>query len=71
MDESPRLVAQFNHAFPFYVYAVFCVALLLVIMFLVPETKGRSLEDIAEFWLARRKKAPPRPLVQPAGARDE
>jgi len=43
-------VAHFNHAFPFYTYAVFCVALALVVWRLVPETKGRSLEDIDRNW---------------------
>jgi SP family xylose:H+ symportor-like MFS transporter len=43
-------VARFNHAFPFYIYAVFCVVLLLVVLFLVPETKGRSLEEIERSW---------------------
>jgi len=43
-------VAHFNHAFPFYVYAVFCVALVLVVWRLVPETKGRSLEEIERSW---------------------
>ncbi len=44
------LVAQFHHAFPFYVYAAFCVVLVLVVRRFVPETKGRSLEEIEQFW---------------------
>ena len=43
-------VAHFNHAFPFYTYAVFCVVLVLVVWRLVPETKGRSLEEIERHW---------------------
>ncbi len=43
-------VQRFNHAFPFYIYAVFCLALVLVVWFLVPETKGRSLEEIEQSW---------------------
>jgi sugar porter (SP) family MFS transporter len=43
-------VAQFNHAFPFYVYAVFCVVLIVVVWLFVPETKGRSLEEIERSW---------------------
>ncbi len=43
-------VAHFNHAFPFYVYAVFCAALVGVVWRLVPETKGRSLEEIERSW---------------------
>ncbi len=43
------LVQKFNHAFPFYVYAAFCVVLLVVLRF-VPETKGRTLEEIEHSW---------------------
>ena len=51
-------VQRFNHAFPFYVYAVFCLALILVLWWLVPETKGRSLEDIEQSWTARKGLTP-------------
>ena len=44
------LVAKFNHAFPFYVYAAFCAVLIVVLLWLVPETKGRSLEEIERSW---------------------
>ncbi len=43
-------VQRFHHAFPFYVYALFCVALIAVLWRLVPETKGRSLEEIERNW---------------------
>ena len=49
MDKNVMLVARFNHAFPFYVYALFCLVLFGV-MFWVPETKGRTLEQIEKFW---------------------
>ncbi len=49
MDKNAFLVANFKHAFPFYVYAFFCLVLFGV-MFLVPETKGRTLEQIEKFW---------------------
>ncbi|MCX6878089.1 MAG: sugar porter family MFS transporter [Verrucomicrobia bacterium] len=49
MDQNVALIAKFNHAFPFYVYAFFCLVLLGV-MFFVPETKGKSLEQIETFW---------------------
>ena len=45
-------VARFNHAFPFYVYAAFCVVLLVVMVRWVPETKGKSLEEIERGWAA-------------------
>ena len=47
-------VAYFNHAFPFYTYTAFCVLLVLLVWRLVPETKGRSLEDIEQHWSDRR-----------------
>jgi MFS family permease len=43
------LVEHFRHAFPFYLYAGFCLVLILV-MRVVPETKGRSLEEIERGW---------------------
>jgi MFS transporter, SP family, xylose:H+ symportor len=51
MDQHPGLVARFNHAFPFYVYSAFCLALIVLVWRWVPETKGRSLEQIEEGWL--------------------
>jgi SP family xylose:H+ symportor-like MFS transporter len=50
MDENPDLIARFNHGFPFYVYAFFCLILLLTVWKAVPETKGHSLEEIEKFW---------------------
>ncbi len=43
-------VRQFNHAFPFYVYAAFCAVLVVVVWKFVPETKGRTLEQIEQEW---------------------
>jgi sugar porter (SP) family MFS transporter len=43
-------VRQLNHAFPFYLYAAFCAVLILVVWRFVPETKGRTLEQIELGW---------------------
>lgn len=51
-------VQRFNHAFPFYIYAVFCLALIVVLWWLVPETKGRSLEEIERGWIAGESRKP-------------
>ena len=50
MDEQPWLVSKFNHSFPFYIYALFCVALVWLVWKKIPETKGRTLEDIEKAW---------------------
>lgn len=50
MDENPALISRFNHGFPFYIYAIFCLALVLLVWKAVPETKGHSLEEIEKFW---------------------
>lgn len=44
------LVKTFNHAFPFYTYAAFCLVLVILVARWVPETKGRSLEEIEHLW---------------------
>ena len=48
--EGSLLVKLFHHAFPFYLYAGFCVVLVLLVWRWVPETKGKSLEEIEHIW---------------------
>jgi sugar porter (SP) family MFS transporter len=43
-------VRHYHHAFPFYVYAAFCVVLVVLVWKGVPETKGRTLEEIEREW---------------------
>ncbi|MHB0957866.1 MAG: sugar porter family MFS transporter [Pirellulaceae bacterium] len=54
MDKNDWLVARFHHAFPFYVYAVFCLVAIVFVLAFVPETKGRTLEEIEQRWIRRR-----------------
>ena len=49
-DPAAWFVQRFHHAFPFYIYAGFCLVLILVLWRLVPETKGRTLEEIQRNW---------------------
>ena len=53
MDESRWLVAKFHHAFPFWVYGGFCAVLLIFVRRFLPETKGKSLEEIEKYWMDR------------------
>jgi MFS transporter, SP family, xylose:H+ symportor len=54
MNEDQYLIARFNHGYPFYLYAAFCGVLLAVVWIYVPETKGRSLEEIEAHWMLER-----------------
>lgn len=50
MDGSPWLVERFHHAFPFWLYGFFCIVSALFVWLAVPETKGRTLEQIEGMW---------------------
>jgi hypothetical protein len=51
LDEDPWLVGLFHHAFPFWLYAFFCAVMVVVVRRAVPETKGKTLEEIEAEWL--------------------
>jgi SP family xylose:H+ symportor-like MFS transporter len=51
MDANPWLLATFHRGFPFWLYGAFCVVLLLCVGAFVPETKGKTLEEIERRWL--------------------
>ena len=51
MDESPWLVDRFHHGFPFWIYAFFCAVTVIFVWFFVPETKGKTLEEIERGWM--------------------
>jgi MFS transporter, SP family, xylose:H+ symportor len=51
MDENKWLIATFRHAFPFWLYGAFCVVAIVFVVAFVPETKGRTLEEIEKSWL--------------------
>jgi len=51
LDKNEWLVAKFRHAFPFWLYGAFCVVAIVVVIGWVPETKGRTLEEIEKTWL--------------------
>jgi len=56
MDGNQWLIEKFHHGFPFWIYGAFCVVLLLFVVRYVPETKGKSLEEIERFWFDRSKR---------------
>jgi MFS transporter, SP family, xylose:H+ symportor len=59
ITENPWLVATFHHAFPFWLYAAFCVVTIVLVVTSVPETKGKTLEEIERYWVNRAKAQQP------------
>ncbi len=51
MDENKWLIDKFHHGFPFLLYAVFCGIMVWFVIYKVPETKGKTLEQIEKSWL--------------------
>ena len=51
MDANPWLLQTFHRGFPFWLYGAFCIVLLVCVRALVPETKGKTLEEIERHWL--------------------
>ena len=51
LDENPWLIERFNHGFPFFVYAAFCLVLVVFMICAVPETRGQTLEQIEQRWM--------------------
>ena len=51
LDKNPFLVSHFNHGFAYWIYGVMGVLAALFVWKVVPETKGRSLEQMEKLWL--------------------
>ncbi len=54
LDKNPWLIEKFNHGFSFWLYSIFCLITIVFVLRFVPETKGKSLEDIEKFWLQQK-----------------
>ena len=50
LKDSPYLKAQFDGGFPYFVYGIMGIAAALFMWKLVPETKGRTLEQMEALW---------------------
>ncbi|MHC4425136.1 MAG: sugar porter family MFS transporter [Planctomycetota bacterium] len=51
MDGNQWLLDKFHRAFPFWLYGAFCVVLLVFVWRFLPETKGKTLEEIEKHWM--------------------
>jgi SP family arabinose:H+ symporter-like MFS transporter len=49
----PWLLETFGGSGAFFIFAVMCVPAIIIAWKLLPETKGKTLEEIERFWLDR------------------
>lgn len=52
MEKSQYLVENFNKGFPYWIYGVLCAVSVLFVWRFVPETKGKTLEQIETSWIS-------------------
>ncbi|MBD0404531.1 D-xylose transporter XylE [Flammeovirga sp. EKP202] len=50
MMDNDYLFSTFHGAFPFWVYGAMCLVTILFVWKMVPETKGKSLEEMETIW---------------------
>jgi SP family xylose:H+ symportor-like MFS transporter len=50
LKDSPALMARFDGGFPYFIYGVMSILAALFIWKFVPETKGRTLEQMSSLW---------------------
>jgi SP family arabinose:H+ symporter-like MFS transporter len=53
---TPLMLSSLTPAGTFMLFAVMCIPYMLIVWKLLPETTGKSLEEIEEMWLAKGKK---------------
>ena len=50
MNDNSYLTEKFNHGFAYWIYGIMSVLATLFILKYVPETKGKTLEEMEELW---------------------
>ncbi|HOW40695.1 MAG TPA: sugar porter family MFS transporter, partial [Bacteroidales bacterium] len=53
MNDNVWLTEKFNHGFSYWIYGLMCLLALLFVVKFIPETKGKSLEEIEKFWTGK------------------
>jgi SP family arabinose:H+ symporter-like MFS transporter len=54
----PMLLAAIGSAFTFWIYMVMSICAFIFVLKFIPETKGKSLEEIEKYWLNQSKEIP-------------
>ena len=52
---TPWMLSTLTPAGTFWLFAVMCIPYILIVWRLMPETAGKSLEDIERFWMKEKK----------------
>jgi SP family xylose:H+ symportor-like MFS transporter len=50
MDKDSYLIQQFNHGFAYWIYGLMGLLAALFVWYYIPETKGKSLEEMNNLW---------------------
>lgn len=58
MNDNSWLTSVFNHGFAYWIYGVMGILAALFVYKLVPETKGRTLEEMEQLWIKKKKETP-------------
>ncbi|WP_372752397.1 D-xylose transporter XylE [Mariniflexile sp.] len=53
MDKNSYLLEKFNHGFAYWIYGVMGLLAVVLVWKFVPETKGKTLEELEEIWLKK------------------
>jgi SP family xylose:H+ symportor-like MFS transporter len=53
MNDNSWLTEKFNHGFAYWIYGIMGILAALFVWKLVPETKGKSLEEIESIWVKK------------------
>jgi SP family xylose:H+ symportor-like MFS transporter len=50
LNDNSWLTEKFNHGFSYWIYSLMCILSALFVYKFIPETKGKSLEEIEKLW---------------------
>lgn len=50
MDKNSYLIEKFNHGFAYWIYGLMAILAMLMVWRFVPETKGKTLEQMENIW---------------------
>jgi SP family xylose:H+ symportor-like MFS transporter len=50
LNKSRLNIEGFNGALPYFIFALICVLAILFVCWRVPETKGKTLEQMEKLW---------------------